>query len=166
MVLYHLSDSTISHSRFSLLAPEETRIDQVKVVTTMLKAGILNGIIWIVADICFTSISQQCGHENYQYSVQQLFRCRLLQPHIRKNMKTPTLDKFFKRCVQLFSHSPKTRLIWECRLVFLCDPIHPHGWELIWGDKPLAFVDVTTFWYSQWPTNYLNKNQHWKAIFN
>ena len=32
---------------------------------------------------------------------------------VGKNMKTPVPDKFFKSWVQLFSHNPKTRLIWR-----------------------------------------------------
>ena len=32
---------------------------------------------------------------------------------VGKNMRTPLLDKFLKGWIQLFTHSPKTRLIWR-----------------------------------------------------
>ena len=32
---------------------------------------------------------------------------------VGQQMKTPTLDSFVKACISMFSHSPKTRLLWK-----------------------------------------------------
>lgn len=67
---------------------------------------------------------------------------------VGKNMKTPVLDKFFKSWVQLFSHSPKTRLIWRTQTGLPVPSYSPTRWwsrfEVI---KHLfkAFGDVATF---------------------
>ena len=67
---------------------------------------------------------------------------------VGKNMKTPVLDKFFKSWVQLFSHSPKPRLIWRMQTGLSVPSYSPTRWwsrfEVI-NHLFKAFGDVATF---------------------
>lgn len=67
---------------------------------------------------------------------------------VGKNMKTPFLDKFFKSWVQLFSHSPKARLIWRTQTGLPVPSYSPTRW---WSRFEVvhhlfrSFGDVNTF---------------------
>ena len=47
---------------------------------------------------------------------------------VGKNMKTPILGKFFKSWVQIFSHSPKSRLIWRTQTGSSVPSYSPTRW--------------------------------------